>query len=65
MSRLKKIQVIFSFYFWKQFYLLVSSFLTSNVWAKGNLGSHRNIDVNPTVRFGNYPKIFSLKKTLP
>ena len=62
MKRLKKLQALFSFYFWKQLYLLITSFLTGNVWAKGNLGSHQNIDVNPTVRFGNYPENIFFKK---
>ena len=62
MKRVEKIQVIFSLYFWKQLYLLITSFLTGNVWAKSNLGSHQNIDVNPTVRFGNYPENIFFKK---
>ena len=64
MMRLKKLQALFSFYFWKQLYLLITSFLTGNVWAKGNLGRHQNIDVNPTVRFGKHPEnIFFNKNT--
>ena len=56
MMRLKKTRAIFSIYFWKQVYLLITSFLTGNVWAKSRLGSYENIDINPTARFGNYPE---------
>ena len=62
MKKLKKMQAVFSFYFWKQLYLLITSFLTGNVWAKANLGSHHNLEVNPTVRFGNYPENIFFKK---
>ncbi len=62
LSRLGKIRSIFSLYFWKQLYLLITSFITGNVWAKNNLGSHQNIDVNPTVRFGNHPENIFLGK---
>ena len=62
MKKLEKIQVIFSLYFWKQMYLLITSFITGNVWAKSNLGSNQNIDVNPTVRFGNHPENIFFKK---
>ena len=60
--RIKKIRAIFSIYFWKQVYLLITSFLTGNVWAKSRLGSYKNIDINPTARFGNYPENIFLKK---
>ena len=62
MMRIKKIRAIFSIYFWKQVYLLITSFLTGNVWAKSRLGSYENIDINPTARLGIIPKIFFLKK---
>ena len=53
MMRINKIRAIFSIYFWKQVYLLITSFFTGNVWAKSRLGSYENIDINPTARFGN------------
>mgnify|MGYP003339921094 CR=1 FL=1 len=46
MMRINKIRAIFSIYFWKQVYLLITSFLTGNVWAKSRLGSYENIDIN-------------------
>ena len=64
MMRIKKIKTIFSIYFWKQVYLLITSFLTGNVWAKSRLGSYENIDINPTVRFGNYPENIFFKKNI-
>tara|TARA_B100000963_G_scaffold118825_1_gene103511 strand:+ start:363 stop:878 length:516 start_codon:yes stop_codon:yes gene_type:complete len=64
MMRIKKIRTIFSIYFWKQVYLLITSFLTGNVWAKSRLGSYENIDINPTVRFGNYPENIFFKKNI-
>ncbi len=57
MKKLQKFLLLFSFNFWRQFYLLFTSFLTGNIWAKFNLGEcGNNTDINPTVRFGNYPQ---------
>ena len=56
MKKFKKLLLLFSISFWKQFYLLIASFLTGNIWAKSNLGGcGSNTDIDPTVRFGNYP----------
>ena len=56
MKKLKKILLLFSISFWKQFYLLIVSFLTGNIWAKSNLGNcGKYTDISPTVRFGTYP----------
>ena len=64
MDKIKKIRIIFSIYFWKQVYLLIASFLTGNVWAKTRLGSYEDIDIHPTVRFGNYPENIFFKKNI-
>ena len=64
MMKMKKIRTIFSIYFWKQVYLLITSFLTGNVWAKSSLGSYENIDINPTARFGNHPENIFFKKNI-
>ena len=57
MKKLQKFLLLFSFNFWRQFYLLLTSFLTGNIWAKSNLGDCGNdTDIDPTVRFGNYPQ---------
>ena len=60
MDKIKKIRIIFSFYF-EQVYLLITSFLTGNVWARPT-GSYEDIDIHPTVRFGNYPENIFFKK---
>jgi maltose O-acetyltransferase len=64
MNRIKKIRIIFSFYFWKQIYLLIASFLTGNVWARSRLGSYEDIDIHPTVRFGNSPENIFFNKNI-
>ena len=56
MNRFNKFITIFSFLFWKQLYYLFTAFLVGNVWAQKRLGNHgEGVDINPTVRFGNYP----------
>ena len=56
MKKLKKLLLLFSINFWKQFYLLIASFLIGNIWAKSNLGGcGSNTDIDPTARLGNYP----------
>ncbi len=56
MSRFNKFAAIFSFTFWKQSYYLFTSFLVGNVWSQNRLGGiGKSVDINPTVRFGNYP----------
>ena len=64
MRRIKKLWIFFSIYFLKQIYLLITSFLTGNVWAKIRFGSCENIDINPTARFGNYPENIFFKKNI-
>ena len=57
MIRFNKLATIFSFRFWKQLYHLFTSFLVGNVWSQTKLGQiGKGVDINPTVRFGNYPE---------
>ena len=57
MIRFNKLATIFSFRFWKQSYHLFTSFLVGNVWSQTKLGQiGKGVDINPTVRFGNYPE---------
>ena len=62
MIRFNKLASIFSFRFWKQSYHLFTSFLVGNVWSQTKLGQiGEGVDINPTVRFGNYQIYFWAK----
>ena len=57
MKKFSKFLLFFSFRFWKQFYLLITSFLTGNIWVISKLGQCGNdTDIHPTARLGNFPE---------
>ena len=57
MNKLKKIIMVFSPFFWRQVYLLFSSFITGNVLARYELGKFdSSIDVDIIFLNSNFDK---------